>query len=71
MAPFGVGFCGTLCELARMSRTSPRAGTPSPATDDREYLRLVAEATPIAIVAVDNRGQITLANTEAQLIGYS
>lgn len=39
--------------------------------DDGEHLRLVVEATPIAIVVVDERGAITLANTQAQLMfGY-
>lgn len=43
----------------------------SPVADDREHLRLVIEATPIAIIVVDSDGNIALANTQAQLMfGY-
>ena len=40
--------------------------------DDREHLGVVVEATPIAIIVLDDRGHIALANEHAQLMfGYS
>lgn len=48
----------------------PAEGLPS--SDDREHLRLVVEATPVAIIAIDDRGTIRLANTQAQVMfGYN
>ena len=39
--------------------------------DDHEHLRIVVEATPIAIIVGDRQGRITLANGHAQLLfGY-
>jgi PAS domain S-box-containing protein len=40
--------------------------------NDGDYWRLVVEATPLAIVVVDDRGEISLANAQAQrMFGYT